>query len=476
MLGTPRRTDPQPDQLKVRPLPPARARATLALAMAQWTAKYVDELPDSSFAYIEPGGKKDAGGKTVPRSKRHFPIRDKDGKPDAAHVRNAAARATDSPFGKDALPKIHGAEKELKIGDRKGTAALCAVIPPGEPPKAILLIPAGNVDSRDSRAPWINDEPQSAIEASNALEMTAGLPIDYDHATDLAAPQGHPAPAAGWITNLRVQDGAIWGDVEWTAPGAAAVAAGEWKYISPVFDYDKKTRRVTRVLRAALTNNPALYDTAIAAASDDQGDDEMDHDEFHKIMASLFGMPEDSKPEDIHAAAKKHVEAAKKAKAKADAQDGDGDDDDEKDEKAAARLIATGHVVAQKDYANLVGEVNQLKADRAREQAAVKVDAAIRAGRITPGQRDWAIAYCARDQKDFEEFVSRQPAIALGQSQLRGAPPAGSAGDAGATASELAVCNYLTGVTPEEMAARRGNRLSLTVTPQFGGQKVNLSK
>jgi len=43
-------------------------------------------LPDSAFAYIEPGGTKDSSGKTVPRSKRHYPVHD------AAHVRNALAR------------------------------------------------------------------------------------------------------------------------------------------------------------------------------------------------------------------------------------------------------------------------------------------------------------------------------------------------------------------------------------------------
>jgi hypothetical protein len=48
----------------------------------------INDLPDSDFAYIEPGGKKDDGGKTIPRSLRHYPIHD------AAHVRNALARAS----------------------------------------------------------------------------------------------------------------------------------------------------------------------------------------------------------------------------------------------------------------------------------------------------------------------------------------------------------------------------------------------
>lgn len=81
--------------------------------MAQMTAASINDLPDSDFAYIEPGGTKDSSGKTVPRSKRHFPIHD------AAHVRNALARAPQSPFGKLAMPKIKAAAKKfgITVGD-----------------------------------------------------------------------------------------------------------------------------------------------------------------------------------------------------------------------------------------------------------------------------------------------------------------------------------------------------------------------
>lgn len=41
----------------------------------EWTTKSIHDLPDSSFAYIEPGGSKDAIGKTIPRSLRHLPYK-----------------------------------------------------------------------------------------------------------------------------------------------------------------------------------------------------------------------------------------------------------------------------------------------------------------------------------------------------------------------------------------------------------------
>lgn len=58
----------------------------------KWTRKYINDLPDSAFLYIEPGGNKDADGKTVPRSLRHLPYKDMDGKVDLDHLRNAIAR------------------------------------------------------------------------------------------------------------------------------------------------------------------------------------------------------------------------------------------------------------------------------------------------------------------------------------------------------------------------------------------------
>ena len=68
-----------------------------------------NDLPDSAFAHIEPGGTKDTSGKTVPRSLRHFPVHD------AAHVRNALARAPQSPFGDKAMPKIKAAAAKLGV-------------------------------------------------------------------------------------------------------------------------------------------------------------------------------------------------------------------------------------------------------------------------------------------------------------------------------------------------------------------------
>lgn len=93
------------------------------LSKAVWSTADQDDLPDSCFAYIEPGGKVE-DGKTVPRSKRHYPIKGPDGKYDRAHVANAASRASaaikkggeTAAIARHALPKIRAGEKALKMG------------------------------------------------------------------------------------------------------------------------------------------------------------------------------------------------------------------------------------------------------------------------------------------------------------------------------------------------------------------------
>src|SRR5205814_1362938 len=128
-------------------------------------------------------------------------------------------------------------------------------------------IPAGTFFGRDGRGPYQFDDPAGVIAATRALQMAAGLPIDYDHATDFGAPAGHAAPAAGWIRELAVRDGALWGRVEWTDRAAAAIRAREYRYVSPVFQFTPEGGRVTRLLRAGLTNNPNLHLTAISVAA-----------------------------------------------------------------------------------------------------------------------------------------------------------------------------------------------------------------
>ena len=94
---------------------------------ADMSAADVNDLPDSAFAHIESGGKKDEEGKTTPRSLRHFPIHD------AAHVRNALSRASQSPHGEVAMPKIKAAAEKFGIAAKADPTPTIEDITPGSP-------------------------------------------------------------------------------------------------------------------------------------------------------------------------------------------------------------------------------------------------------------------------------------------------------------------------------------------------------
>src|SRR3546814_1790477 len=83
---------------------------------------------------------------------------------------------------------------------------------------------------------------------------------------------GGRAPASGWIKELQKRDDGIYGRIEWTAAARQALAAGEYRYISPVFNHDKIGGRVRAILRAGLTNTPALELAAVASEQPNHGD------------------------------------------------------------------------------------------------------------------------------------------------------------------------------------------------------------
>lgn len=92
----------------------------LDAAKAEWTAATINELPDASFAVIEPGGTKDDAGKTTPRSLRHLPFKDESGKVDLPHLRNALARLSQTDLSAElkatARAKLESAARSAGVG------------------------------------------------------------------------------------------------------------------------------------------------------------------------------------------------------------------------------------------------------------------------------------------------------------------------------------------------------------------------
>jgi len=104
-----------------------RTTSTFTLSKAEWNTKYVNSLPDSSFLWVEKGGKA-VDGMTKPLSLRHLPYKDKLGKLDIAHVKAASAAIGGARTGKPmnvpavAKSKLKSAMKTLGIGQFKKIA------------------------------------------------------------------------------------------------------------------------------------------------------------------------------------------------------------------------------------------------------------------------------------------------------------------------------------------------------------------
>lgn len=128
-------------------------------------------------------------------------------------------------------------------------------------PDWIELIPAGpaiiGIDGRQ----WNNDTPERIMSAFTA--RIHPMVVDYEHASEHRARQGLDAPAAGWIDRLEIRAGAIWGHVEWTAQARQRIEAREYRFISPVFTFEKASSRIAALQSAALTNQPNLNLTAL---------------------------------------------------------------------------------------------------------------------------------------------------------------------------------------------------------------------
>lgn len=123
----------------------------------------------------------------------------------------------------------------------------------------IMVLPAGAggvIATVDTKGPFrVTDFQKLATDSLNAAG--GRIPIDENHATDLAAPLGGPSPARGWATEFDVRADGIYARVEWSASGAQLMSEKAYRFISPVLRIDKQ-KNVERILRASLTNTPNL--------------------------------------------------------------------------------------------------------------------------------------------------------------------------------------------------------------------------
>jgi hypothetical protein len=125
----------------------------------------------------------------------------------------------------------------------------------GTAPDWVHLIPNGSFSAIDGRGPWVCPDADALISAS----MSGGrIPVDVNHSTDLAAPNGAPSPAVGWIVQMQKRPDGIWDRVDWNLSGLDLLKDHAYRNISPVLTYSGESGVIKLIVRASLTNNPAL--------------------------------------------------------------------------------------------------------------------------------------------------------------------------------------------------------------------------
>jgi phage I-like protein len=290
-----------------------------------------------------------------------------------------------------------------------GSLFLSLNVEGAEVPKRLCLVPAQKtVTGRDGRA-WKNPNPRQVV--LNSMARLPKLPIDENHATDLSAPKGEPSPALGWITALNADErGAIWGNVEWTPRGTAAVGNKEYGFISPVFLTDS-AGEINCILRAALTNSPNLGLPALNAETPGQ-ENKSTEDKMDKALCAALAIAETATVNDALAAIEK-LKTAQNA--------GQTTDLAAYAPRAELNAALEKAVAAEKRLADL-------NAEAFKKEAAAAVDAAIAAGKFTPASRETCIALCA-DATGLEKFkalAAASPAIVDGKAVApEGTPPEG---------------------------------------------------
>lgn len=137
------------------------------------------------------------------------------------------------------------------------------VLSNGEPPTEFRIFVPGLNESEGKGAFLFDAEAAASVQAARE-KWGVEVMIDLEHQSLDYGPQPDPnaRDARGWCRLEVRPDGSLWAaNVEWTEDGAARLKAKRQRYISPAFDYDRDSGRVTEIVNIALVSMPATRGT-----------------------------------------------------------------------------------------------------------------------------------------------------------------------------------------------------------------------
>ena len=270
----------------------------------------------------------------------------------------------------------------------------------GTAPEWVQLTPKGpELAANDGRKHRLS-RPDQVVAAYRQFGQP--LPVDVEHATHVRAPQGLDAPAYGWVREIEVRDGALWGRIDWTEQGAAWVASKAYKFLSIGYGVDAATGEISRLLSAGLTNTPGFKMPELATAAGlTKETNPMDKD-----VLDALGLGADATPAQAVARIKDLKTEVHTASTKV---------------PDPTLYVAK----AQLDAANSrLTELEQAETARSEKAIADAVEAGVAAGKIAPAAKDGFIAMAkAQGVAAFTATLEKMPKVLADTSALDGRDP-----------------------------------------------------
>lgn len=290
----------------------------------------------------------------------------------------------------------HSAISPHVLINKEGAAAV---------PTEIQVIPAGQ--HHTERGDFLLDETAAAAVVAEFAAKQNDLVVDYEHQTL----SGKEAPAAGWIKKL-INKGVegIWAVVEWTERAKQYIAAKEYRYLSPVFLVRSSDRRVARLAHVGLTNDPAI--DGMMPLVNKNFELRISNVEFQKEsdMRQIFavlGLKDDATEAQAVAA----VEALKAAAAAGALVANKRVLETLGLKDGASESEVTGTIMAMKQahdqQGSLAQKVETLTKNLAQRDASDLVALAMKDGKITPAEAEWALDYARKDPEGFKIYVAK---------------------------------------------------------------------
>ncbi len=286
-------------------------------------------------------------------------------------------------------------------------------------PEVIRVLPKGHVSSTKGDFEVDDRDIAGIIRQFKARRLD--LVIDYEHQT-LSDVQ---APAAGWIKDLYPGEDALMARVEWTKKGREYIANKEYRYLSPVVLVKKADQHAAVFHSAALTNTPAITGMFAIINSDALSIEEEEEPRMElSALIELLGLEEGAAEEDVLKRIKELTQqAAEEGQGGQEGKEGPAKEgtqlvanktvldllglpEDARTEDVTARIMAfkAGDSVLQR-------RVAELEKQAASQKAEELVGLAMKDGKLSPAQKEWAVAYALSDPKGFAKFVEKAPVV-----------------------------------------------------------------